>query len=335
MKNSAKKIVSALCIATVMALSTTAQGANDGKKLKIGVSLMTYEHAFMQDMLAAVKKASADNGITLVDVDGGNDVSKQLSGIEDMLNGQKIDGLLLNPVDTDAIAPAVLDANGYKVPVVTMDVGSSKGAVYAHVASYNLKIGNLIGEHTVKLLTAKHGSPSGNVVIFGFSKITSMRDRVAGFKTVMDKYPKIKVTIKEPVVLTVEDCQRLAEDSFTTYGQNAVDVYYGSNATTLAGLVAAQESSARKDFQLVGVDDDPVFISALKKDSSTLAAFVAQTPTEIGEKAVGMVLSAIQGKPASEKNIATTVTLVTRDNVNDYQSVVAKREALLKPFRSK
>lgn len=335
MRNTTKTIISTLCVATALMLSATAQGASEGKKLKIGVSLMTYEHAFMQDMLAAVKKASAAKGITLVDVDGGNDVSKQLSGIEDMLNGQKIDGLLLNPVDTDAIAPAVLDANSYKVPVVTLDVGSSKGEVYAHIASNNLKIGNLIGEYTVKLLTAKHGSPSGNVVIFGFSKISSMRDRVAGFKAIMDKHPKIKVSIKEPVVLTVEDCQRLAEDAFTAYGQNTVDVYYGSNATTLAGLVAAQESSARKDFQLVGVDDDPVFVAALKKNSSTLAAFIAQTPTEIGEKAVDMVLNAIHGKPNSEKNIATTITLVTRDNINDYLSVVAKREALLKPYRSK
>ncbi len=323
-----------LVVLLVSMFAISAQGAKEKPEtLRLGISLMTYEHEFMQDMLAAVKKYAAENNIELFDVDGRNDVSVQLSGIEDMLNSKNIDGLLLNPVDTDAIAPAVLDANDAKVPVVTMDVGSSRGDVYAHVASNNIEIGKLAGNYTVELLKARNGEVKGKVVIFGFSKITSMRDRVAGFKEVLASYPQVELIEREPIKLSVDDTLRLAEDTFTTYSNGEIDIYYGSNATTLAGLVAAQGNSGRVDFQLVGVDDDPAFVKALQSADSTLEAFVAQTPTDIGETAVNLIMDAINGKPATEKVVATTITLVTRDSVTDYMKVVEERSALLKAYR--
>jgi len=329
-----KKGLLILILCLLVSVSLFAQGAADKpSKLRLGISLMTYEHDFMQDMLASVKKYCADNNIELYDVDGRNDVSVQLSGVEDMLNSKNINGLLLNPVDTDAIAPAVLYANELKVPVVTLDVGSAKGEVYAHVASNNVEIGKMAGEFAVDILKARNGTVRGTIVIFGFSKITSMRDRVAGFKEIMAKYPNVELIEREPIKLSVDDTLKLAEDSFITFKPGTVDIFYGSNGTTLAGLVAAQLNMGRTDFQMVGVDDEPAYIAALQNPASTLEGFVAQTPTDIGETAAQMIVDAINKTPPKEKVVSTKITMVTRENVHDYLSVVDARKNLIKDYR--
>jgi len=225
--------------------------SKDGEKIRLGISLMTYEHEFMQDILATVRMHCNENSVELFDVDGQEDVGHQLSGIEDMINSKNIDGLLLNPVDTDAIAPAVFEANDAGIPVVTMDVSSAKGDVYAHVASNNKEIGREVARFTVGLLEERNGDPKGKVVILGYSKITSMRDRVDGFKEIMEEYPNVELIEREPIKLSVTDCTNLAEDNYTTFGKNEIDVYYGSNGTTLEGLIAAQYNTGRDDFQLV------------------------------------------------------------------------------------
>ena len=64
-------------------------------------------------MLAAMKAKAAELGVELVDFDSQQDAAKQLNDVQDMVNALKVDAIILNPVDSASIAPAI-DANDAK-----------------------------------------------------------------------------------------------------------------------------------------------------------------------------------------------------------------------------
>ncbi|MEA5004062.1 MAG: sugar ABC transporter substrate-binding protein, partial [Christensenella sp.] len=194
----------------------SAAPAADGD-ITIGLTLMDYNFPFFQDMLAAAKKEAEAQGVKLIDLDGAGDVQKQLEGVEDMISGTKVNALILNPVDSAAISPATLEANTAGIPVVTVDVRSEQGDTVAHVASNNMDIGREAGKYAVELLKERNGSEKGKVLIIGYPQITSIADRAAGFKEVMEQYPDVEVVEQDPTNLNVQEAQALMDNLIQTY----------------------------------------------------------------------------------------------------------------------
>ena len=343
-----KKILALLLVLT-MALSLAACGgaASDNSsgnsssddsakaddKIVIGLTLMDYNFPFFQDMLASAKKTAEENGATIVDLDGAGDVQKQLQGVEDMIAGSEIDGLFLNPVDSEAIGPATLEANDANIPVVTVDVRSGLGEVVAHVASNNLDIGRTAANYAVELLKAKYnGEVKGTAIVMGYPQITSIKDRADGFLEVMAKYPNVKVVEIAPTALNILTAQSLWDDTMQSYPEGSFDVVYGSNATNICGIIAATEAAGRTDFDAIGVDNDQTILDALAK-KSFLAATVVQSPVNMGKLGVETLIKAIKGEKIDNTEVATTLQLVTRDNFDEYQKTNEAEQASIADWK--
>ena len=69
-----------------------------GKHFKFGYTCMDGTNPFFVTIQNEMKEKIEANGDTLVITDPGNDSSKQISQVEDMLS-QNLDGLFVNPVD--------------------------------------------------------------------------------------------------------------------------------------------------------------------------------------------------------------------------------------------
>ena len=103
------------------------------------------------------------------------DVSRQIDGVENLVT-QSVSAIVLNPVDSDAIVPAVLSANKAKIPVFTVDVKSRGGVVTAHITSDNVEAGRMAGDYVAKNL------PQGSKVgIVDGPPISTFQQRVEGF----------------------------------------------------------------------------------------------------------------------------------------------------------
>lgn len=298
-------------------------------EIVIGLSLMDYSFEFFQDMIASARKTAEENGVTLIELDGASDVQKQLSGVEDMLSNFDLDAIFLNPVDSDAIGPATLAANAAGVPVVTVDVRSAEGEVFAHVASNNEQIGSTAAEYAVELLKERYqGEIKGTVIVMSYPQITSMAERSNGFIEYMEDYPDVEVVEISPVELSVTNAQSLWDDTMISYPEGAVDVVFGSNAQCIDGIIAATESAARTDFEALGVDNDEVTMEALAKNSF-LAATVVQSPVNMGKKGVEMCIAAAKGETIESSEVATTLILVTREGYEEFRKQnEAERESL-------
>lgn len=304
----------------------------DNSGIKIGLTLMTYDMQFFQDMLAQAKATADELGVELVDYDGSSDTTKQANAVDDLVS-QGVDALFLNPVDGDAIGGSTQEANGAEIPVITVDVKSSTGKVECHVSSDNKMIGEEAAKAAVELLKEKNGSESGFIYILGYDSISSIRDRAEGFIEYIEQYPDIEYVHEDPDTLTAEKALEKMEAVLQTYSEGNVDVIFGANETDAIGALSAADAAGRKDFSVIGVDDSPTLNEALADKDSIYYASVVQQPMEMGKYGVELCTMAAQDMDLGATYIATPLLTVTKDTIADYEKEMAeKREVLAKYY---
>ena len=305
----------------------------DDGEIVIGMVVMNYGFPFFQDLLASAKLAANDMHVKLLDFDAEGDTVTQMNIINDMIYAMNIDVICLNPVDSDAVGSSVLEANEAGVPVVTVDVGTTKGEVEAHVSSDNMEIGRVAARYALQLLNEKYGKPQGTVVMVGFPQISSMRQRIDGFKEVISEYPDITLINRDPVKLNSELNMRLMDDLIQTYPAGTIDIVYGASGTTTSGLLAATEAAGRTDYQMISVDSSPELTTKMLSENSVLCGMVVQFPTDMARAAIEICVKVAKGEPIEEKVVNTKIELVTRDTIGDYLKRMSVVEKEIAPYK--
>ncbi|MBV9270615.1 MAG: substrate-binding domain-containing protein, partial [Candidatus Eremiobacteraeota bacterium] len=169
--------------------SNTGSQAAGGTKT-IGISIQDLEAQFYQDMEAGMQSEAKKYGYTLSFVDAARDSAKQQSQVEDFIS-KKVDAIVLTPADSQAIGSAIAEANNSNIPVFTADIAnaSKQGNVIAHIASNNVQGGAQAG-----MLMCKALNNSGSVAILNQPEVTSVQDRVKGFRQALAQHcPNVKV----------------------------------------------------------------------------------------------------------------------------------------------
>jgi ribose transport system substrate-binding protein len=149
--------------------------AYSGKTYRIGVTLLTKSHPFYQELEAAMRETANKHNVKLNVQSAEFDMKDQQAQIENFIT-QRMDALVVCPVDSDTIGGAIRRANEAKVPVFTADIAANDGEVVSHIASDNVAGGRLAGEYMAKLLNGK-----GKIIIIDHPKVMSVRDRTRGF----------------------------------------------------------------------------------------------------------------------------------------------------------
>ncbi|MDP9024763.1 MAG: substrate-binding domain-containing protein, partial [Candidatus Eremiobacteraeota bacterium] len=158
--------------------SSASPGAPGGKT--IGVSIQNREAQFYQEMENGMKAEAAKYGYSVTVVDANRDNAKQQSQVEDFVS-KKVDAVVLTPYDSTAIGSAIREANAANIPVFTADIASQSkaGTVIAHIASDNVQGGEQAGKLICQAVK------SGTVAIIDEPEVTSVQDRVRGFKSAL------------------------------------------------------------------------------------------------------------------------------------------------------
>ncbi len=113
----------------------------------IGVSIQDLQAQFYEAMQQGMKDEATKYGYAITFTDANRDQAKQVSQVEDFLS-KRVDAIILTPVDSTAVGPAIVEANTANVPVFTADIAStsSKGVVISHVASDNVQGGRVAAD---------------------------------------------------------------------------------------------------------------------------------------------------------------------------------------------
>lgn len=252
----------------------------------IGVSLLTRAHVFYKDLEEGLRTEAAKHGYELVITAGEFELGKQSAQIEDFI-ARRVDAIILCPVDSRGIGPAVRKANEAKIPVFTADIASHEGDIVCHVASDNVAGGRLAGEYLGKALGGK-----GKVAIIGQPTVSSVLDRVQGFKDALAKYPDIKIVADVNGEGVRDKAMQVASDVLQAHPD--LDGIFGINDDSALGTLDAVLQFKRDKIMIVGYDATPPAVDAIMKGTA-LKADVIQYPKRIGETTITKITEYFAG----------------------------------------
>ncbi len=270
----------------------------------IGVSIQNREAQFYQDMEAGMKSEAAKFGYTVTVVDASRDNSKQQSQVEDFIS-QRVAAIVLTPYDSQAIGSAIVEANKANVPVFTADIanGSAQGKVVAHIASDNVQGGAQAG----KLMCA--AVKSGSVAIIDEPEVTSVQDRVKGFKAALASgCPGVKVVAdidgggeRAKASSSMDDILQSHKDLKGVFGIN--------DDSALGAAKSIDAAGSKGKIAVVGYDATPEARTAIA--SGSMYGDAIQHPDQIGSKTIDAIHDSFAGKTPATK-IAVPVGQFTK-----------------------
>jgi ribose transport system substrate-binding protein len=251
---------------------------------RIGVTLLTMQHGFYQELRAGLEKAARQRGYDLVVTTGEFDAARQANQIDEFIV-QKLDAIVVCPCDSRSVGASIAQANSAGIPVFTADIASTSplGKVVAHVASDNQAGGRKAAELMLAALGGK-----GKVAILSHPEVTSVADRVAGFKAGLASQSGVEIVAELSAEGKRDRAVKVMEDLLQSHPD--LNGVFGINDDSALGALAAVEAAGKLGkIAIVGYDATPE--ARAKIDAGALYGDVVQDPRRIGE----LTLEAIDG----------------------------------------
>ena len=137
-----KQLTTALAGAAIAGVLAFGARAAD---VTVMTSVPSLGFPFFVHMMQELKDEAQKLGVKTVESDGQNSAPKQTADVEAAVV-QGVDGIVISPLDVNAMAPAIKTAIDNGVPVVTIDrrVAGVEG-ILAHVGADNVKGGEAQG----------------------------------------------------------------------------------------------------------------------------------------------------------------------------------------------
>ncbi len=152
--------------------------------------------------------------------------------------------LLINPVDSAAIVPAVEAANNANIPVIAIDRSSDGGTLLTTVASNNEEGGKMAAEFILEQL----GENAKVVELEGVPGASATRERGKGF----DDYAKDKLDVVEKQSANFNRAEGLTVMENILQANNDIQGVFAQNDEMALG--AAEAMGNREGVVIVGFD---------------------------------------------------------------------------------
>jgi ribose transport system substrate-binding protein len=274
-------------------------------KKRIGVALLTRSHQFYKDLEDGLRQTADKMGYEVIVVSAEADLGKQISQIEDLLT-QKVDALVVCPADSKGIGVGIKKANDAKIPVFTADIASEGGSVVCHIASDNKAGGVKAGEYLAKALNGK-----GEIAIINHPMVTSVLDRVSGFREAISKYPDIKIVADLAGEGERDKSLKVATDILQAHPN--LNGIFGINDDSALGALGAVQQYKKDKIVIIGYDATPEACSAILSGTN-IKADVVQYPKEIGRITIEKISDYFNNKPV-DKVIPVEVGIVDKESL--------------------
>ena len=287
-----------------------------GKKLTIAVIPKGSTHDYWKAVHAGANAAGKELGVE-IQFKGPlkeDDREDQIKVVENFVNS-KVDGIVLAPLDNQALAKPVEAAVVGGIPVVVIDSALKSDKQSSNVMTNNYKGGQMAGEAMAKLLGDK-----GNIIVLRYEAgSASTMEREQGFLDVIAKHAGIKVlSSNQEGGATADKAQQKSESLLSGFKNpdgslQAQGIYCPNESTTFGMLRVLEENKWAGKVKFVGFDSSPKLLDGLK--AGEIDALVVQNPVKMGHDAVATMVKVIK-KQKFDKDEDTGATLVTKDNLS-------------------
>ena len=313
-----KSLTRLICSLFVFAFVVSAIGAAR-RSYTIAVIPKGTTHEFWKSINAGAFKARDElraQGIRIIVIWKGplkeDDRDQQIQVVENFMT-RRVSGIVLAPLDSQALVRPVENAVQAKIPVVVIDSGLKSDKYVSFVATDNFKGGQMAGDHLAQMLGGK-----GNVILLRYAVgSASTEARENGFLDVLkSKYPNIKLISSDQYAgATRETAYQASQNLLNRFGREVDGIFCVNEPSTIAMTKALRDiGRAGGKVKMVGFDAGSQSIVDLRKGD--LQGLVVQNPVLMGYLGVMKMVDHLNEKPV-EKRIDTGVVLVTGENMDE------------------
>ena len=243
---------------------------------------------------------------------------KQVPNLQALMAKGNIDLLLIAPTSTTALVAPLKAISDKGIPIITVDTYLGDGDYskpsdfsfpLAYIGTDNKLGGKQVAEHLAKLLGEK-----GKVYVVSTNPdVSSVNDRVAGFKEGIAAFPNVQLVGVDFCL----DNQQKATELTTAALQKSSDIagIFGVNVFSAQGSAQAVKSAGLVGtVKIASWDATQTLIDALK--AGDIDIVLAQLPAEIGSLAVDHGYKYLTAKIAPPKKVIPGFQFFTKENVN-------------------
>ncbi len=295
------KLLTLLLASALMSISPLSHA----RDIRIGVSLQNMKNEYTIAMSDSLRTRSKSLGVTLLERDGQGIVETQIKDVENFIT-QKVDAIVLNPVNQVGCAQAVERAVAANIPIILVNlqvVNQQKASAF--VGSDDVEAGRIEMQHVAEIIRGK-----GNIAILRGTQGSSADDqRMIGIREVLQHYPDIQIIAEQAANWDRLQAFRIAEN-WLMAGKK-LDAIVAQNDEMALGALRAFGSVKRK-IPIIGIDTIPDALRALR--DGRLAATVFQNAHAQGVLAIDIAKKLANSEPV-QKTTLIPFRLVTAANL--------------------
>lgn len=295
-----------------------AGGGGTAKEYTIAVIPKGTIHEFWRSIEAGARKAEQELNAAGTQVKviwkgplREDDRDQQIQVVENFTS-RRVSGMVLAPLDSQALVTPVETTAGAGIPVVIIDSDLKSEKYTSFVATDNFRGGQMAGEHLAKLLGEK-----GNVILLRYAVgSASTEAREAGFLDAIKKFPGLKVISSDQYAgATRETSYQAAQNLLNRFGREVNGVFAPNESVTVGMAKALRDLGlAAGKVKMIGFDTGSQAVADLR--SGDIQGLIVQNPLNMGYEGVITLVKHLKGE-AVPKRIDTGVTLVTSENMNE------------------
>ena len=297
-------------LATAMMLGGTAPAVAEGETIMTSVPSLGFP--FFVHMMKELEAEAEVLGVETIQSDGQNSTPKQTADVETAII-QGVDGIVISPIEVDAMAPALQQAVENGIPVVTIDrrVDGVDG-ILAHVGADNV----LGGEAQGRFIMEKFPNGATIVNLQGQPGASPAIDRNAGVHNVLDPHSDKYPFIAEQTAFFARDKGLSVTESLLAGLDTPPDVIVAANDDmALGALEAVTALGLRDQITIIGFDALPEALASVRDGG--LAGTVEQFPGGQSRKAMQVMVGHLQEGAAPESDvILLTPIVISADNID-------------------
>lgn len=279
-------------------------------QIVVGAVYMTMNNPYFEVISEEIKAIVDSKDDLYIYRDSALDAEIQEEQIEELIK-MGVDILIINPVDWIKIEEGIEKAHDANIPVIVVDAPVyDEEYVASSIYSDNATCGLFCAQDLMRRMD------SANILFLTHTSNKAARDRINGFKEVLDA-KNFDYTIIGQLACggQLEMAQPVVE-RFLKTTRGRVDVIVALNDPSALGAMAAFDAVGKLDDVLVyGVDGAPDAKAMIYEGKMT--ATVAQSPIKTGKYAAEFVYRILAGDVVPKEKIVP-VNLITKYNVLDY-----------------
>lgn len=293
-------------------------GGEGGKRIGVTVYDMSSFITQGQEGMQAYAKA---NNVELLWNSANNDVATQANQVDQLIN-QKVDAIIIVPVQADSLAPQMAKAKEAGIPVVAVNTAlQDSGALASAVLPDDVKA----GEQEMQMMADKLGGKGNIVILQGPLGSSPELDRTKGIETVLAKYPDIKVLAKDTANWKRDEAVNKTKNWLSSFGDE-LDAVVSENDDMGLGAVQALKE-AGKTMPVVGIDGIQDGLAAVK-DGSFIGSSLQHGRVEMAT-GLAVALKITNGETVN-KTYTYIMPAITPENVDQYMGhVVTDKDAFV------